>query len=114
VSLPTYWAVSFWEAALLFSCAAAWASGVNTDSKMAAAAELAGGDRAHNREIAIQILEGAPGPRRDIVLVNTAAALMAAGVAADPAEAMQFAATSIDSGSARTKLQQLAAFTQAS
>ena len=80
----------------------------------AAAADLAGGDRAHNREIAIQILEGAPGPRRDIVLVNTAAALMAAGVAADPAEAMQLAATSIDSGSARTKLQQLAAFTQAS
>jgi anthranilate phosphoribosyltransferase len=76
---------------------------------------LRGGDRACNASIATAILRGQPGAQRDIVLVNSAAALLAAGAAADLREAdlrdaMQRAAQSIDSGAAWTKLQQLAAF----
>ena len=73
-------------------------------------ADLTGGGRARNVAIATEILQGESGPRRDIVLVNAAAALLAAGVAADLRVAMSFAAKAIDSGMARQKLQQLAAF----
>ncbi len=73
---------------------------------------LRGGDRACNAAIATAVLQGAPGAQRDIVLVNSAAALIAAGAATDLREAMQRAAQSIDSGAARTKLQQLAEFSQ--
>lgn len=72
--------------------------------------QLRGGDRARNAEIARQVLEGERGPQRDVVLVNSAAALMVAGIAGDPLDAMQRAAASIDSGAAWNKLQQLAAF----
>ena len=44
------------------------------------AADLTGGDRAANRKIAVAVLQGERGPRRDIVLVNAAAALLAAEV----------------------------------
>jgi anthranilate phosphoribosyltransferase len=79
---------------------------------------LRGGDRACNAAIATAILRGQPGAQRDIVLVNSAAALLAAGIAADLREAdlrdaMQRAAESIDSGAAWTKLKQLAAFSHA-
>jgi anthranilate phosphoribosyltransferase len=77
----------------------------------AGAADLAGGDRALNRQIAAAILEGRLGPQRDIVLVNAAAALVAAGVAANLHEGMRRAAESLDSGAARTKLERLAEFT---
>jgi anthranilate phosphoribosyltransferase len=78
----------------------------------ATAEALRGGDRARNASIATAILQGQPGAQRDIVLVNSAAALVAAG-AADLREAMQRAAESIDSGAAWTKLQRLAAFSHA-
>jgi anthranilate phosphoribosyltransferase len=74
--------------------------------------DLGGGDGAHNAELATAILKGRPGPQRDIVLVNSAAALLAAGLADNPLAAMERAAHAIDSGSAWTKLQQLAAFTR--
>ncbi len=74
--------------------------------------DLRGGDGAHNAELAIAILKGRPGPQRDIVLVNSAAALLAAGLAANPLVAMERAAESIDSGAAWAKLQKLADFTQ--
>ncbi len=73
-------------------------------------ADLAGGDRAMNRQIAISILKGETGVRRDIVLVNAAAALIAAGVATNPEDGMRQAAASIDSGAAWQKLQQLIDF----
>jgi anthranilate phosphoribosyltransferase len=73
---------------------------------------LRGGDRAGNARIAQAILGGQPGPQRDIVLVNTAAALLAAGAASDPRAAMDQAAQSIDSGAAQAKLEQLAAFSR--
>lgn len=80
----------------------------------ASAADLKGGDRATNRDIALAILKGANGPHRDIVLVNASAALLAAGVAQDLGDAMTKAAQSIDSGAASAKLQQLSEFTHAS
>ncbi len=76
----------------------------------AQAAELRGGDPATNCAIAREILAGARGPRRDIVLVNAAAALVAAGRAAGFQEAMALAAESVDSSAALRKLEALAAF----
>ena len=75
-------------------------------------AALRGGDTDANAAIAREILAGRPGPRRDIVLVNAAAALVAAGKAASFAEAMRLAAHSIDSGAAMAKLTALAGFTR--
>ncbi len=77
----------------------------------AAPAALQGGDPAANTAIAREVLSGCPGPRRDIVLVNAAAALVAAGKAAGLREAMALAAESIDSGAAQGKVAALAAFT---
>jgi len=77
----------------------------------AAPQDLAGGDREKNREIAIAVLAGQRGPRRDIVLVNAAAALLAAGLAGNFREAMERAARSIDTGAARKKVEDLARFT---
>jgi anthranilate phosphoribosyltransferase len=77
-------------------------------------ADLRGGDRARNSEIAAAVLNGRPGPQRDIVLMNSAAALLASGIAANPLAAMERAAQSIDSGAAWDKLQKLAEFNQGS
>jgi anthranilate phosphoribosyltransferase len=74
--------------------------------------QLRGGHRKRNAEIATAVLRGAPGAHRDIVLVNSAAALVVAGIADSPLNGMQYAAASIDSGAAWTKLQQLAEFTR--
>jgi len=79
----------------------------------AMAADLTGGDRAANRKIAVAVLQGERGPRRDIVLVNAAAALLAAEAARDPQEAMRRAAESIDSGAAWAKVEKLAEFCRA-
>jgi anthranilate phosphoribosyltransferase len=72
--------------------------------------DLKGGDLAMNVSIAREILEGAPGPRRDIVLVNAAAALVAVGRAGDFREGMALASGAIDSGAARAKADALARF----
>ena len=74
--------------------------------------DLKGGDLATNVAIAREILEGAPGPRRDIVLANAAAALVAIGRAGDFREGVALAAAAIDSGAARAKAAALALFTQ--
>jgi anthranilate phosphoribosyltransferase len=79
---------------------------------VASAAALKGGDTATNAVIACEILSGCPGPRRDIVLVNAAAALVAAGKAESFREAMPLAAASIDTGAARAKLEALRDFTR--
>jgi anthranilate phosphoribosyltransferase len=62
--------------------------------------DLAGGDAAHSADIARSILGGEHGPRRDVVLLNAAAALDVAGKVADIAEGVAMAADAIDSGSA--------------
>lgn len=68
---------------------------------------LAGGDAAANAKIAWELLHGMKGPKRDIVVVNAAAGLMAAGLAATPGEGMAKAAEAIDSGRAKTVLEKL-------
>ncbi len=73
-------------------------------------ADLEGGDPEANAVIAREILAGARGPRRDIVLVNSAAALVACGIAGGFAEGMTLAARSIDSGAAMAKVEALARF----
>jgi anthranilate phosphoribosyltransferase len=79
----------------------------------AIAADLTGGDRAANRKIAVAILQGERGPRRDIVVVNAAAALLAAEVSADIREAVRRAGESIDTGAAWAKVEKLAEFCRA-
>ena len=75
------------------------------------ATDLKGGDREVNRQIAMALLNGESGPKRDIVLVNASAALVVAGQASDFFDGVQRAAASIDSGAAITKLRALCAFT---
>ena len=81
--------------------------------EQARAADLSGGDRSTNCSIATAILEGRHGAQRDIVLVNAAAALLAAGVATDVRDAMQRARESVDSGAAWKKVERLRVFTSA-
>jgi anthranilate phosphoribosyltransferase len=75
---------------------------------------LAGGDATENAAIIRAVLAGERGPRRDAVVVNAAAALVAAGRAPDFRAAVAVAAHSIDSGAARSKLESLARFVSAS
>ena len=56
------------------------------------------------------MLAGARGPQRDIVLVNAAAALVAAGRVETFLEGMAIGVVSIDSGAAREKVEALAKF----
>lgn len=72
--------------------------------------DLHGGDRLRNLEIANAVLGGAPGPQRDIVLANAAAALVAAGHAETFLEGVAIALVSIDSGAAKRKVEDLARF----
>jgi anthranilate phosphoribosyltransferase len=69
--------------------------------------DLAGGDPAANARLTRRVLEGAPGPARQTVLLNAAAALVVAGRAEDLAEGLAAAARSIDSGAALAKLEGL-------
>ncbi len=72
-----------------------------------AAAALAGGDAAENAKIARAILAGEPGPRRDIVLLNAAAALFVADAAPDLGAGIELARRSVDSGAAEARLEEL-------
>jgi anthranilate phosphoribosyltransferase len=79
--------------------------------------EIQGGDARHNAQIIKRVLghRDAPhehGPHRDIVLANSAAALVAAGRATDFLDGVRLAAESINSGTARAKLDALVAFSQ--
>jgi len=74
--------------------------------------DLSGGDREENARIIRHILAGEDGPRRDIVLMNAAAALVAGGAADDLARGVSLAARSIDSGTAAKKLEGLIALSQ--
>jgi anthranilate phosphoribosyltransferase len=70
-----------------------------------------GGDLQTNAEIIRKILGGEKSPRRDVVLMNASAALVAAGRADSIADALPLAARSIDSGAAHAKLAALTEFT---
>src|SRR5579884_1586980 len=73
--------------------------------------EIQGGDTKANAEIIRKIVAGERSARRDVVLLNAAAALVVAGRADSIASAMPIAAESLDSGAAREKLEKLAEFT---
>ncbi len=74
--------------------------------------DLAGGTREDNAETTRALLEGKRGPKRDIVLLNTAAVLIAGGKASSFSEGLAQAAEAIDNGSARRKLEQLVEFSR--
>jgi anthranilate phosphoribosyltransferase len=71
---------------------------------------LQGGDAAENAAILQSIFAGEMGPRRDIVLLNAAAALVTAGMVADIRGGMERAATAIDSGAVAKTLAELVQF----
>jgi len=71
---------------------------------------LMGGDASRNAQIIHNILAGEKSPRRDVVLMNAAAALVAAGRTASLKDAVPVAAKSVDSGAARGKLEALVQF----
>jgi anthranilate phosphoribosyltransferase len=75
--------------------------------------DIAGGDAAANAAIIVEILEGTRSARRDVVLLNAAAALVAAGRADHLADAIPLASKSIDSSAAAGKLEALVRFTNA-
>lgn len=75
--------------------------------------EIAGGDAAQNAEIIHAVLGGQKSARRDVVLLNAAAALVAAGRAEHIAEGIPLAAKSIDTGAAAGKLLALSRFSSA-
>jgi anthranilate phosphoribosyltransferase len=74
--------------------------------------DIAGGDAQQNAAIIRAILDGERSSRRDVVLLNAAAALVAAGHADRIADAVPLAAYAIDSGHARQRLQLLVEFTR--
>ena len=59
-----------------------------------------------------QVLDGKPGPGRDVVLMNASAALLAVGKIATLEEGIAMAAEAVDSGEARRKLDALVALSQ--
>ena len=71
-------------------------------------ADITGGNAEENARILTAVLEGEHGPRRDVVLMNVAAALMAAGAVDDLAAGVVAARESIDSGRALAALEALA------
>jgi anthranilate phosphoribosyltransferase len=72
--------------------------------------QFTGGDVATNSALLYDVLTGISGARRDIVLLNAAAALVAAGVAADLKEGVRLGAEAIDSGQAASTLEKLRRF----
>jgi anthranilate phosphoribosyltransferase len=79
--------------------------------KRATLEDISGGDAAANAAIIREILDGKKSARRDVVLLNAAAALVAAGKVDHFADALLLAARAIDSGAAKEKLDDLAEFT---
>ena len=75
--------------------------------------DLLGGDAEANAAAIRALLDGEPGPFRDIVLLNAAGALIVAGVAEDLKTGVTCAIESIDSGAARAKLDSLVRITNA-
>jgi anthranilate phosphoribosyltransferase len=75
--------------------------------------EISGGDARENAAIIRAILQGEKSPRRDVVLLNAAAALVAACRADHIVEAVPLAAKAIDSGAAAKKLEGLIRFASA-
>jgi anthranilate phosphoribosyltransferase len=76
-------------------------------------ADLHGGSAEESAVSVRAVLDGKPGAPRDVVLLNSGAALYVSGSAANVVDGIKLAAASIDSGKARQKLSQLAELTNA-
>jgi anthranilate phosphoribosyltransferase len=72
--------------------------------------QFVGGDVETNARLLYDVITGIPGARRDIVLLNAAAALVAAGLAVDLKEGVALGAEAIDSGQAAVTLEKLGRF----
>ncbi len=75
--------------------------------------ELQGGNPGQCADALKRILQGEKGPKRDVVLLNSGAALYVSGAAGSVADGIRLAEESIDSGKAQTKLEQLVQMTNA-
>jgi anthranilate synthase/phosphoribosyltransferase len=75
--------------------------------ELCAPADLKGGDGTENAGILERVLAGEPGPKRDVVLLNAAAAIYIAGLSPSYGEAIEAARSSIDSGAAALVLARL-------
>lgn len=73
---------------------------------------ILGGTSEENAAITKEVLQGRPGPCRDVVLLNASLAMVAGGKADTLREGVELAAGSIDSGAALAKLEQLISFTK--
>ena len=73
--------------------------------------EILGGDAQENANIITEVLKGAKGPKRDVVLLNAGAAIYVSGKALSLKEGIEAAKKSIDSGEALKKLEALKEFT---
>ncbi|MBI5781898.1 MAG: anthranilate phosphoribosyltransferase [Rhodocyclales bacterium] len=79
---------------------------------MASSRNLTVGDAGESRARLLAVLEGEPGPARDIVLLNAGAALYAANVVPSIADGIERARQAIDSGAARAKVDEFVAATR--
>ena len=75
--------------------------------KLSSLDNIKGGSVSENAKIILDILNGSKGPKRDIVLLNAAAALLATDIVEDYRDAIELANYSIDSGNALKKLKDL-------
>ena len=73
--------------------------------------DISGGDAAGNAAIVREVLTGKKSPRRDVVLLNAAAAVVAAGLVDHLSDGIPIAKQSLDSGAAEAKLAALVKFT---
>jgi len=80
--------------------------------QLAEPGDMAGGDPQENAAITRDILSGRPGAKRDVVLINAGAALLAAGKADNLKSGIQMAAAAVDEGRAAAKLDALVTYTQ--
>lgn len=80
--------------------------------KKAQSQDLRGGDLKMNVQIALDILQGAPGPKTDSVILNAGCALYISEKVKTIAEGMSVARVSLESGRAREKLESLKEFSQ--
>ena len=81
-------------------------------SEQAEPADLLGGNPEENAQITRNILNGEKGPKRNVVLINAAAALVAAGQAEDLKQGIRMAETAIDDGTAANKMEALIKYSQ--
>ena len=81
-------------------------------NEQAEPADLLGGNPEENAQITRNILNGEKGPKRNVVLINAAAALAAAGQAEDLKQGIRIAETAIDDGGAAKKMEALIKYSQ--